>query len=137
MTINEIQDQLIEEFSMLPDWQDKYEYMMEMGEQLPLINEQYKDEEHLIPGCQSRAWIQTELVDGKMQFTADCEALIAKGIVALILKVLSNQPPEDIVNADLYLIDRIGLSEHLSMTRAEGLKHLIDSVREHARQYCD
>ena len=105
MTINEIQDQLIEEFSMLPDWQDKYEYMMELGKQLPLIDEQYKDEEHLIPGCQSRAWIQTELIDGKMQFTADCEALIAKGIVALILKVLSNQQPEDIINADLYLID--------------------------------
>jgi cysteine desulfuration protein SufE len=135
MTINEIQDQLIEDFSMLPSWEDKYEYMMELGKELPLIDIKYKDDEHLIPGCQSRAWIQTELVDGKMQFTADCEALIAKGIVALILKVLSNQPPEDIVNSDLYLIDEIGLSEHLSMSRAEGLKHLLDSVRDHARQY--
>lgn len=129
MTINEIQDEIIGEFGFFDDWMDKYEYIIELGKDLPLINEQYKTEDHLIKGCQSLVWLHADEKDGKVQFTADSDAIITKGLIALMIRVLSDQKPEDIAAADLYFINQIGLQEHLSPTRANGLLSMVKQMK--------
>lgn len=136
MTINEIQDEIIDEFSELDDWMDRYGYIIDLGNQLPPIEEKYKNPQHLIEGCQSRVWINAEKNgDGKIEFTADSDAIIVKGIISLLIKVLNNQTPEDILNTDLYFIDKIGLSEHLSPTRSNGLLAMVKQMRAYALAY--
>ncbi|MCO6480766.1 MAG: SufE family protein [Phaeodactylibacter sp.] len=129
MTINEIQDEIIDEFSLFSDWMEKYEYIIDLGKHLPLIDEQYKDEEHLIKGCQSQVWLHAGLNGDKVAFTADSDAVITKGIIALLVRVLSNQPAEEVARADLYFIDRIGLKEHLSPTRSNGLLSMVKQMK--------
>ncbi len=129
MTINEIQDEIIDEFSLFSDWMEKYEYIIDLGKHLPLIDEQYKDEEHLIKGCQSQVWLHASLDGDKVAFTADSDAVITKGIIALLIRVLSNQPAEEVAQADLYFIDRIGLKEHLSPTRSNGLVSMVKQMK--------
>ena len=129
MTINEAQDEVIEEFSDLTDWMDKYQMLIDLGNDLDELNEKYKTEQNLIDGCQSRVWLQCDERDGKLFFTADSDALIVKGIVALLLRVLNDQRPEDVLNADLYFIERIGLHEHLSPTRSNGLLSMVKRIR--------
>ncbi len=133
MTINQIQDEVIEEFSEIDDWMDRYGYIIDLGNQLPPIDEKYKTPKYLIEGCQSRVWINAELTDdGKVKFEVDSDAIIVKGIIALLIKVLNDQKPEDILNADLYFIDRIGLSEHLSPTRSNGLLAMVKQMKAYA-----
>lgn len=132
MTINDIQDELIDDFSFFEDWMAKYEYIIQLGKELPLIDEVYKKNEYLIKGCQSQVWLHADLVDGKVMFTADSDAVITKGLVSLMVKVLSNQKPQDIVDADLYFIDKIGLKEHLSPTRANGLVSMVKQMKMYA-----
>lgn len=129
MTINEIQDEIIGEFAFFDDWMDKYEYIIELGKELPLIDEQYKTEDHLIKGCQSLVWLHADEKDGKVQFTADSDAIITKGLIALMIRVLSDQKPEEIAAADLYFINKIGLQEHLSPTRANGLLSMVKQMK--------
>ena len=129
-SINTLQDQIIDEFSFFENWTDKYEYIIDMGKNLPLINEQYKTEDYLIKGCQSKVWLDAKLgLDSKVHFTADSDAIITKGIIALLIRVLSGQKPEDIAAADLYFIDQIGLKEHLSVTRSNGLAHMMRKMK--------
>lgn len=135
MTINEVQDQIIEEFSAFDDWLAKYDYLIELSNQLPPIDPQYKTNEYLIKGCQSRVWLNAELQNGKVIFTADSDAIITKGIIALLIRVLSNRTPDEILDADLYFIDRIGLKENLSPTRANGLLSMIKQIRMYALAY--
>ncbi|MBD5178430.1 MAG: SufE family protein [Muribaculaceae bacterium] len=133
MTINEVQDEIIEEFSEIDDWMDRYGYIIDLGNQLPPIDEKFKTPQYLIEGCQSRVWINAELnADGNVTFEADSDAIIVKGIIALLIKVLNNQKPADILNADLYFIDRIGLSEHLSPTRSNGLLAMVKQMKAYA-----
>lgn len=132
MTINEIQDELIEDFSLYDDWMEKYEYIIQLGKELPLIDEQYKRDEYIIKGCQSKVWLHPDVKDGKIYFTADSDALITKGLVALMVKVLSGHTPKEIAEADLYFIDRIGLKEHLSPTRANGLLSMVKQMKMYA-----
>lgn len=132
MTINEIQDQVIEEFSAYDDWMDRYAYLIEMSRELPPIDQKYRTKEYLIEGCQSRVWLAAELKDGKIYYFADSDALLVKGIVALLVRVLSGQKPEDIVKAELYFIDRIGLRENLSPTRANGLLAMLKQMKLYA-----
>lgn len=133
MTINQIQDEVIEEFSEIDDWMDRYGYIIDLGNQLPPIDEKFKTPKYLIEGCQSRVWINAELSDdGKVKFEADSDAIIVKGIIALLIKVLNDQKPEDILNSDLYFIDRIGLSEHLSPTRSNGLLAMVKQMKAYA-----
>lgn len=133
MTINEIQDEIIDEFSEIDDWMDRYGYIIDLGNQLPPIDEKYKTPQHLIEGCQSRVWINADLTpEGLVHFEADSDAIIVKGIIALLIKVLSDQKPEDIIDADLYFIDRIGLSEHLSPTRSNGLLAMVKQMKLYA-----
>ncbi len=133
MTINQIQDEVIEEFSEIDDWMDRYGYIIDLGNQLPPIDEKFKTPKYLIEGCQSRVWINAELTDeGKVKFEADSDAIIVKGIIALLIKVLNDQKPEDILHADLYFIDRIGLSEHLSPTRSNGLLAMVKQMKAYA-----
>lgn len=133
MKINDIQDEIIEEFEGLTDWMDRYAYIIELGGQLPEIPESYKTPENLIEGCQSRVWIHAELNgDGEVMFEADSDAMIVKGIVALLLRVLSSQKPEDILESELYFIDSIGLKEHLSPTRSNGLVAMVKQMRMYA-----
>ena len=133
MKINDIQDEIIEEFEGLTDWMDRYAYIIELGGQLPEIPESYKTPENLIEGCQSRVWIHAELNgDGEDVFEADSDAMIVKGIVALLLRVLSSQKPEDILDSELYFIDSIGLKEHLSPTRSNGLVAMVKQMRMYA-----
>ena len=129
MTINEIQDEIIDEFSLFTDWMEKYEYIIDLGKQLPLIDEKYKDEDHLIKGCQSQVWLHASLEGDEVVFTADSDAVITKGIIALLIRVLSNQPAEAIARAGLYFIDRIGLKEHLSPTRSNGLVSMVKQMK--------
>lgn len=129
MKINEIQDEIISEFAFFDDWMDRYEYIIELGKDLPLIDEQYKDEDHLIKGCQSLVWLHADEVAGKVKFTADSDAIITKGLIALMIRVLSDQKPEDIAAADLYFINKIGLQEHLSPTRANGLLSMVKQMK--------
>ena len=132
MTIKEIQEEIIEEFSMFEDWMERYEYMIELGKSLPLINEQFKLDENLIVGCQSKVWLHSEIEGDKLKFTADSDAILTKGIVAILLRVFNNQKPKDILDADLYFIDEIGLKEHLSPTRANGLVSMIKQIKLYA-----
>jgi cysteine desulfuration protein SufE len=129
MTINEIQDEIIEEFSFFDDWMDKYEYLISLGKDLPLIDEQYKDEQHLIKGCQSRVWLHAAQDAGQVEFTADSDAIITKGIVGLLVRVLSKQKPEEVAKAELYFVDKIGLHEHLSPTRSNGLRSMLKQMK--------
>ena len=129
MSINEIQDEIIEEFALFGDWMERYEYIIDLGKSLPLIEEQYKDEEHLIKGCQSQVWLHAEKDNGRVKFTADSDAIITKGIIALLIRVLSNQSPADVAKAELYFIDRIGLKEHLSPTRSNGLVSMVKQMK--------
>lgn len=138
MTLNEIQDEIIEEFSEFDDWMDRYGYIIDLGNQLPPIDEKFKTPQHLIEGCQSRVWINAEKnADGKLEFTADSDAIIVKGIISLLIKVLNNQSPEDILTSDLYFIDKIGLAEHLSPTRSNGLLAMVKQMRAYALAYKD
>lgn len=132
MTIEEIQDELIADFSFFEDWMEKYEYIIQLGKELPLIAEQYKKDEYLIKGCQSRVWLHADQQDGKIIFTADSDAIITKGLVSLMVKVLSGQTPEAIVQSNLYFIDQLGLKEHLSPTRANGLLSMVKQMKLYA-----
>ena len=135
MTINEAQDEIIGEFSVFDEWLDKYEYLIELSGSLPAIGEEHRNEQFLIRGCQSRVWVDAELRDGKIYFTADSDAIITKGIIALLIRVLSGRPPQEIVDSDLYFIDRIGLRENLSPTRANGLLAMIKQMKLYALAY--
>ena len=132
MTINEIQDELIEEFELFGDWMEKYENIIQMGKELPVIDGQYKKEENLIKGCQAKVWLHADYKDGKVLFTADSDAIITKGLVSMVIRVLSNHAPEEIVTADLYFVDKVGLREHLSMTRSNGLLSMIKQMKMYA-----
>ncbi|MCQ2316254.1 MAG: SufE family protein [Bacteroidales bacterium] len=128
MTIKEIQDSIVEDFSMLDDWMDRYSMLIEMGKECPMIDTQYRNDEHLINGCQSRVWLHAEMKDGKIYFTADSDAVITKGIIYLLIKVFSGQTPSDILAADMGFLDEIGLKEHLSPTRSNGLLSMIKQM---------
>jgi cysteine desulfuration protein SufE len=136
MTIQEKQQQIIEEFSMFDDWMDKYSYLIELGKELPPIDERYKDNSHLISGCQSRVWLHAEMKnDGKIYFTADSDAVITKGIVSLLIKVFSGHTPDEILQADFGFLDKIGLKEHLSPTRSNGLLSMIKQIQLYAKAF--
>jgi len=135
MTIQEIQEEIVDEFSMFEDWMQRYEYMIELGKSLPLIEEKYKVEENLIKGCQSKVWVHAELNGDKLDFTADSDAIITKGIVAILIRAYSNQHPTAILEADTQFIDEIGLKEHLSPTRANGLVSMIKQLKMYAIAY--
>ena len=132
MTIKEIQEEIIDEFSMFDDWMERYEYIIELGKSLPIIDEKYKLDENLIKGCQSKVWLYSELDDESVKFTADSDAILTKGIVALLLRVYSGQKPEDILAAETHFIDEIGLKEHLSPTRANGLVSMLKQIKMYA-----
>ena len=133
MSINEVQDEIIEEFEGLTDWMDRYAYIIELGAQLPAMEEKYKTPANLIEGCQSRVWIEAQLApDGTISFEADSDAMIVKGIVALLMRVLNHRTPQEILDADLYFIDRIGLKDHLSPTRSNGLVAMVKQIRMYA-----
>ncbi|MEI5984138.1 MULTISPECIES: SufE family protein [Sphingobacterium] len=132
MTINEIQDELIEDFAFYSDWMEKYEYIIQLGKELPLIDEANKQEQYIIKGCQSKVWLFPEMKDGKLWFTADSDAVITKGLVSLMVKVLSGHTPKEIADADLYFIEQIGLKEHLSPTRANGLLAMVKQMKLYA-----
>lgn len=132
MTINEAQDEVIAEFSDFDDWMDRYQLLIDLGNEQPPLDEKYKTDQNLIEGCQSRVWLQADLVDGKLVLQAESDALIVKGIIALLIKVLSGHTPDEILNADLYFIDRIGLREHLSPTRSNGLLAMVKQIRMYA-----
>src|SRR5690606_17599827 len=135
MTIKAIQEELIDEFSMFEDWEERYQYMIDLGKTLPLIDEQYKTQENIIKGCQSRVWVHAEMDGDKVVFTADSDAIITKGIIAILIRVFSNQNPQDIIDADTDFIDEIGLKEHLSPTRANGLVSMIKQLKMYAIAY--
>ena len=132
MTINEIQDEVIEEFEGFDDWMDKYQMLIDLGNDLEPFEEKYKTEQNLIDGCQSRVWVQCDYADGHLHFTADSDALIVKGIIALLIRVLSGHTPEEILDAELYFIERIGLRDHLSPTRSNGLLAMVKQIRMYA-----
>ena len=132
MTIKEIQDEIVDEFSMFDDWMQRYEYIIELGKTLPLIDEKYKTEENIIKGCQSKVWLQGEEKDGKITFTADSDAILTKGIIAILIRTFSNQKPSAILEANTDFIDEIGLKEHLSPTRANGLVSMIKQIKMYA-----
>ena len=132
MTINEIQDEIIEEFSGFDDWMDKYQLLIDLGNEQAPLDEKYKTESNLIDGCQSRVWLQCDYSDGLLHFTAESDALIVKGIIALLIRVLSDHTPQEIIAADLYFIDKIGLKEHLSPTRSNGLLAMMKQMKMYA-----
>lgn len=135
MSIEDIQNEIIDEFSMFDDWEDRYQYMIDLGKTLPLIEEQYKTEDHIIKGCQSKVWINAEMKNDKVHFTADSDAIITKGIIAILIRVFSNQEPKDIIAANTDFIDKIGLKEHLSPTRANGLVSMVKQIKIYAVAY--
>ncbi|RZS99360.1 SufE family protein [Aquimarina brevivitae] len=135
MTITQIQEEIIDEFSMFDDWMQKYEYMIELGKSLPLIDEKYKTEDNIIKGCQSKVWVHAEMNDDKVYFTADSDAIITKGIIAILIRTFSGQHPKEILEADTAFIDEIGLKEHLSPTRANGLVSMIKQLKMYAIAY--
>ena len=135
MEMKEIQEELVDEFAMFEDWMQRYEYMIELGKTLPLIDEKYKTEENTIKGCQSKVWVHADMEADKLQFTADSDAIITKGIIAILVRVFSNQHPQAIIDADLSFIDEIGLKEHLSPTRANGLVSMIKQLQLYAIAY--
>ena len=132
MTINEIQDEIIDEFSGLDDWMDRYQLLIDLGNEQAPLDEKYKTESNLIDGCQSRVWLQADYEDGLIHFSAESDALIVKGIVSLLIRVLSDHTPKEILDAELYFIDEIGLKEHLSPTRSNGLLAMIKQMRSYA-----
>ena len=132
MTIKAIQEELIDEFAMFDDWMQRYEYMIDLGKSLPIIDEQNKTDDNIIKGCQSKVWLHSEMNHTKIDFTADSDAILTKGLVALLLRVFSNQTPEDILKADTLFIDEIGLKEHLSPTRANGLVSMLKQIKLYA-----
>jgi cysteine desulfuration protein SufE len=134
-SIKEIQEDIIDEFSMFEDWEERYQYMIDLGKTLPLIEEQYKTDDHIIKGCQSKVWVHAQMDDDKVVFTADSDAIITKGIIAILIRVFSNQHPKDIIEADTDFIDKIGLKEHLSPTRANGLVSMIKQLKMYAIAY--
>jgi cysteine desulfuration protein SufE len=131
-TINEVQDEIVEEFSLFDDWMQRYEYMIELGKSLPLIDKQFKTDDNIIKGCQSKVWVNADLEDDKLVFTADSDAIITKGIIAILIRVFSHQHPDAILEADTSFIDKIGLKEHLSPTRANGLVSMIKQLKMYA-----
>ena len=135
MTINEIQDEIIEEFADFDDWMDKYQLLIDLGNGQEPLDEKYKTEQNLIDECQSRVWLQADYVDGRIHFSAESDALIVKGIVSLLIRVLSDHTPQEILDADLYFIDQIGLKEHLSPTRSNGLVAMVKQMRVYALAY--
>src|SRR5699024_7515837 len=132
MDIEEIQDEIVDEFSMFDDWMQRYEHLIDLGKSLPLIDEKHKTEERLIKGCQSQVWVHAEMKDDKLIFTADSDAIITKGIIALLIRVFSNQTTQDIVQSSIRFIDEIGLKEHLSPTRANGFVSMIKQLKHYA-----
>lgn len=132
MTIKEIQDEIVDEFSMFDDWMQRYEYIIDLGKSLPIIDEQYKTEDNIIKGCQSKVWVHAEQKDGKVVFTADSDAILTKGIIGILIRAFSNQKPKDILEANTDFIDEIGLKEHLSPTRANGLVSMIKNIKMYA-----
>ena len=135
MTINEIQDEIIGEFADLDDWMDRYQLLIDLGSSQPKLDDKYKTEQNLIDGCQSRVWLQADMKDGLLHFQAESDALIVKGIVALLVRVLSDHTPEEILGADLYFIESIGLREHLSPTRSNGLLAMLRQMKLYALAY--
>jgi len=133
--IQKIQEEIVDEFSMFDDWMARYEYMIDLGKSLPIIDEQYKDEDHIIKGCQSKVWVHADLDNDKVVFTADSDAIITKGIIAILIRAWSNQKPQDILDANTGFIDEIGLKEHLSPTRANGLVSMIKQLKMYAVAY--
>ena len=132
MTINEIQNEVIEEFQDLDDWMDRYQLLIDLGNDQAPLDDKYKTDENLIDGCQSRVWLQADMRDGLLHLEAESDALIVKGIISLLIRVLSDQKPADILTTDLYFIEEIGLKEHLSPTRAPGLLAMIQRIKQHA-----
>ena len=135
MTINEIQDEVIEEFADFDDWMDKYQMLIDLANDLGTLDEKYKTEQNLIDDCQSRVWLQCDYVDGKLVFSAESDALIVKGIIALLIRVISGHTPEEIRDADLYFIEKIGLKDHLSPTRSNGLLAMVKQIKAYAVAY--
>lgn len=134
-TINELQDEVIEEFEDFDDWMDKYQMLIDLGNELAPLDDKYKTEQNLIDACQSRVWVQCDCREGLLEFTAESDALIVKGIIALLIRVLSGHAPQDILDADLYFIDRIGLRDHLSPTRSNGLLAMVKQIKAYALAY--
>lgn len=134
-TINEFQDEVVEEFNEFTDWMDKYQMLIDLGNDLKPLEEKYKNEQNLIDGCQSRVWLQCDYLDGRLVFTADSDALITKGIIALLIRVLSGHTPQEILDADLYFIEKIGLRQHLSPTRSNGLLSMVKQIKSYALAY--
>jgi cysteine desulfuration protein SufE len=132
MTIDQIQNKIIEEFSIFEDWMDKYNYLIELGRDCPIINEKDKTEANLINGCQSRVWVNAELIDGKMDIKADSDAVITKGIITLLLRIFNNQTPKDVYESEVFFIEKIGLSTHLSPTRSNGLLAMVKQIKLYA-----
>jgi cysteine desulfuration protein SufE len=129
MSIEEIQNEIIDEFALFDEWMDKYEHIIELGKDLPIIEEQYKTEDNLIKGCQSRVWLHAEMNNSNIVFSADSDAIITKGIIALMIRVFSNHTPKEIAESDLFFIDQIGLKEHLSPTRSNGLVSMVKQIK--------
>jgi len=135
VTIKDIQNDIIEEFAMFEDWEERYQYMIDLGKTLPLIDDQYKTDDNIIKGCQSKVWVHAEMKANKVHFTADSDAIITKGIIAILIRVFSDQSPKDIIEANTDFIDEIGLKEHLSPTRANGLVSMIKQIKMYAIAY--
>ena len=129
MTINEKQQEIIDEFADIDDWMDRYAYIIDLGNNLPAIDEKYKTPEHLIEGCQSRVWLNADYRDGRVHYTADSDAIIVKGIISLLISVLNDHTPDEIINSDLHFIDEVGLSQHLSPTRSNGLLAMVKQMK--------
>jgi len=132
MSIDDKKEEIIEEFSFFEDWDERFQYVIDLGKELPIIEDQFKTDSNLISGCQSKVWLHASLNDGKIEFTADSDAIITKGIIAILIRVFSNQAPAEILNADLSFIDQIGLKSHLSPTRANGLVSMIKQIKMYA-----
>ena len=135
MSIEDIQNEIIDEFSMFEDWEERYQYMIDLGKDLPLINDQFKTDSNIIKGCQSKVWVHAEMKEDKIDFTADSDAIITKGIIAILIRTFSNQNPKDIISANTDFIDKIGLKEHLSPTRANGLVSMVKQIKMYALAY--
>ncbi len=135
MTINEIQDEIIEEFELFDDWEGKYEYIIDLGKKLPKLSDEFKTEDNIIKGCQSVVWLHAYKQDGKIHFEADSEAIIVKGLVSMLVKVMTNHTPEEIANADLYFIDKVGLASHLAQTRSNGLASMVKQMKAYGIAY--
>jgi cysteine desulfuration protein SufE len=135
MTVEQVQNEIIEEFSLFDDWMQRYEYMIELGKSLPVIDTQYKTDQNIIKGCQSKVWVHADMVDEKVIFTADSDAIITKGIIAILIRAFSNHSPKEILEANTNFIDQIGLKEHLSPTRANGLVSMIKQLKLYALAY--